>query len=149
MRGFWIGCAALALAGCVQTGYRYLDDQTAVITARGNAFAKPDQVQSGVMAEAAKLALARGFTRFSILGSQDRSMVGAYRMPSTASTQGNVYAQPIGGGAVMGTYSQNTTYTPGATIPMVYPGMDVMVRLFHDDDAPPGAFRAADFIKRK
>jgi len=139
----------LALAGCVQTGVRYLDNHTAVISARGNGFSKPDQVQRSMMERAAALAKERGYTHFAIRGSRDTTSTGAYRMPSTATTNGAFAAQPLAGGTVIGAYSQQTTYQPGAVIPIVYPGMDVVVELFNAADAPPGSFLAADFAKKR
>lgn len=143
------GILALALAGCVRTGVRYLNNNTVVISARGNAFAKPDQVQRSVMEQAAGVAMERGYAFFSILDSRDASSVGAYQMPSTSQTNGAFAAQPLRGGAVVGAYTQNTTYTPGATIPLMYPGMDVAIRLYHENEAPADAFRATDFAKKK
>jgi hypothetical protein len=141
--------AAVALAGCVQTGVRYLNNNTVVVSARGNGFAKPDQVQRSVMEKAASFAVENGYSHFSILGSADATSVGIYQTPSTANTQGVFAAQPVCCGSVVGAYSQRTTYTPGAAIPIIKPGMDVAVRFYHEGEAPRDAFRAIDYLKKR
>jgi hypothetical protein len=141
---------ALSLTGCVvETGVRYVDNRTAIISSRGNGFTTPKQVQQNVMREAAKLTLSRGYTHFSILDSRDASSTGAYQMPGTSTTQGAFNARSTYNGGVQGTYSQQTTTTPGAVVPIFFPGMDVAVRMYKAPDVPDGAFVAAEFVKPK
>lgn len=144
------GIVALALlSACVQTGVRFVDDRTAVISGRGNGYTSPNQVQKKVLEQAATLTLSRGFTRFTILDSRDAGQTNYAQMPSTSNTQGNFNAQPTYGGGVAGSYSSNTTSIPGAVIPIYMPGMDVMIRMFSDADAPPGAWDANALAPKK
>jgi hypothetical protein len=138
--------AALSvLGGCVSTGARALDDRTAIISGSGNAFASPAQVQQHVLIAAAKSTLAKGFTKFVILGSQDTSSTSSYTAPGTSQTNGSFQAQPAYGG-VAGSYSQNTTYNPGQTYNYFKPGMDVTIRMFGEADAPANAWSANAII---
>jgi hypothetical protein len=124
--------AALALVGCA-TPYtengigltggveaQMITDDTARISARGNAYTDQARIEDYVLLKAAQTALDHGFTHFAVVSSADASRTGAIATPGMMQT--NV----VGSTAF-------TTYTPGMVHGFTKPGEDVFVRFCKDN----------------
>jgi hypothetical protein len=133
-----IALAALALAGCVGTDSMMLDQRTAFISGRGNAFAKPSQVWQKVLTQAATMASERGYSHFAILDAKDGTSYGAYYQPGSSTTN-TIGSATCTGYSCIGSATSNTSYTPGYAIPLSYPGTDLTVRFFHANEVDPSA----------
>jgi hypothetical protein len=137
MRHLIVIMLGLALSACVHTRGTMLDNHTAIISARGNAFASSTQMVQGLLREAAELAQNRGFARFIIVDSTDRSSTGTIYTPGSATTTGT-YGR--------GYYSAQTTYNPAQAYSFIRPGVDVIVVMYSEADAPQGAWSAAEIL---
>lgn len=138
---------SLALAGCVTTDTAMLDSRTAIISARGNAFANAGDVQRDVLQEAATQAVARGYTHFVVLGASDKSRTGTYTAPTqtNSTVQG---AANCNAGFCFGSASGQTTTTGGQQTTFIKPGADVTVQFLHSNEAVNirGAWKASDIL---
>jgi hypothetical protein len=113
MRTVSIFVVALALAGCA-TRYtengigltggveaQMITNETARISARGNAYTDRSRITDFVLLKAAQTAIAQGFTHFAIISGADASRTGTIETPGTVQT--NVYGN-----------TALTTYSPGS-----------------------------------
>jgi hypothetical protein len=146
MKSFVFAAAAIAvalLAGCA-TPYTsngllggYSDTALAPdvyrISFQGNGFTAPERAQDFAILHAADLTLAHGYRYFGIINQTEGGRSGVINMPGQSYTYIN--AQQYGN-AVYGT--ANTTYIPGASIPVFYPQSGLMIRCFNA--APTGGF---------
>jgi hypothetical protein len=127
MRAAFTLAAALALASCAtpytENGMGFLGgveaqmitDDTARISARGNAYTDQARIEDFVLLKSAQTALDHGFTHFAIVSSADASRAGTISTPGTMQT--NVYGS-----------TAFTTYSPGIVHNFVKPGEDIFVR---------------------
>ena|SRR5271155_802808 len=132
MRTAFILAAALTLAACAtpytQNGMGFtggveaqmITDDTARISARGNAYTDQSRIEDFVLLKSAQTALDHGFTHFAIISSADASRTGAIATPGTMET--NVYGS-----------TAFTTYAPGMLHSFVKPGEDIFVRFCKDN----------------
>ena len=127
-----------------------IDANTLQIAARGNAYIGSDTIQRYVLLRAAEETAQRGFDLFLIVSSKDATQSGTFYSPgsSTSSTTGQV--TNFGGGFTNLNATTQTTYSPGAAIPFVFPGEDVLVKMFKGEkpvDAPPNLYKASEVIQ--
>jgi hypothetical protein len=92
-----------------------ITDETARISARGNAYTDRARITDFVLLKAAQTALAQGFTHFLMISSADASRTGQIETPGMMQT--NVYGN-----------TAFTTYTPGSVDTFIKPGEDTFVR---------------------
>lgn len=92
-----------------------ITDETARISARGNAYTDRARITDFVLLKAAQTAIAQGFTHFAIVSAADASRTGTIETPGTMQT--SVYGNMA-----------FTTYSPGSVNSFVKPGEDVFVR---------------------
>lgn len=128
-----VGCATpyqeLGIAGGVKATRVTAD--TAIITARGNAYTDPDTIQAFALRRAAEETLADGFDFFRIESIQDRTAVGSQ---SFGSASANRYA-------VVGT---------SFWMPIVKPGQTLIIRMMkgpRPTPAPDGLFDAHEVAR--
>lgn len=138
MAKLWIGLAAAALASCVGTDSMMLDQRTAFISGRGNAFAKPSDVWKKVLVQAATMAQERGYSHFAILDAKDAGSTGTYYQPGTSTTNTTGMASCTAYTCV-GQATSNTYSTPGYAMPIFKPGTDLTVRFFNANEVDPNA----------
>ncbi len=112
MRTAFALAVVLTLAGCAtpytQNGMGFtggveaqmITDDTARISARGNAYTDQARIEDFVLLKSAQTALDHGFTYFAVVSSADASRTGAIATPGTMQT--NVYGS-----------TAFTTYSPG------------------------------------
>ncbi len=101
------------------------------VSGRGNGFTDPTTIQDYVLLKAAETTIAKGGTHFTILDNRDAT--------SRSTQQGAGTFQSWGGGIV--------TYSPGANYSFVYPGEDLMVRVWRPSEGqviPPNTFAAQE-----
>ena len=108
-----------------------ITDETARISARGNAYTDRARITDFVLLKAAQTAIAQGFTHFAIVSAADASRTGTIETPGTMQT--SVYGNMA-----------FTTYSPGSVNSFVKPGEDVFVRFCKGDC--PGKFPAAQIV---
>ncbi len=139
---------ALLLAGCVTASTKMIDDRTAVIKGRGNAYVSMGDVQARIMLQAATEAQARGYAYFVLGDSYDSSRSGTFAMPTTTNTDFSGSAHCFGAYCNGSGTATSTTYGGGA-FGYVKPGADVMVRFFREgeiDPNRPGVWTAARIL---
>ena len=138
MAKLWIGLAALLLASCVAKDSMMLDQRTAFISGRGNAFAKPSEVWEKTLTQAATMASERGYSHFAILDAKDAGGYDYMYQPgsSTTTTTGSAACT---GYSCVGSAVSNTSYSPGYATPIFKPGTDLTVRFFHANEIDPNA----------
>ena len=135
---FGVG-VTLLLAGC-QTPYQEqgllggvhaqrLDSQTAVITAKGNAYTGATTVRLYAIRRAAEETLADGFDWFSIDGSQDISRSGTIVHPGTYTSNTTADVSAVGNTAY-GTATTTGFSTPGSVQTYIKPGQEVVIHMF-------------------
>ena len=141
---------SFALTGCVTSSSAMLGDNVAIISTKGMGWGESnaDLIQKA-SSEAAKMALARGFTHFSFDSSEDATTVDTYYMPgnvtSNTTGQATCYGYTCSGSATTNT----TGYGPRA-IPVVRRGADIYVTFYRsENEAPPHAFSAARILEHK
>ena len=125
MRKVLIVFLIFALAGCVYSNTHMIDDRTAIVTARGNAFASMAQVRQQVFIEAAEITLEKGYDYFYIAVASDTSSSGVYTTPSSTSFSGRVNQDYFGSSF----YGSSTT-TPGQSLTYVKPGQEVGIKMY-------------------
>lgn len=111
-----------------------VSNDTYRITALGNGFTSPEQIQDYALLKAAETALAQGQTYFTILGDQNETTNAVGQTPGTLS---------------MNTFGTSTfaTYNPGISYDIIKPGQDVMIRVWtpkKGDVVPPNSFDAQE-----
>lgn len=140
-RALFISTAITALAACSTScgelnaygGVQALPVSSDVyrVSGRGNGFTDPTTIQDYVLLKAAETAIAKGQTHFTILDNRDAT--------SSSTQQGTGSLQAWGNGLV--------TYSPGATYKFVYPGEDLMIRVWTatpKQPIPPNTFVAQE-----
>ena len=110
---------------------QFITNDTARISARGNAYTDKARMTDFVLLKAAETAKERGFSHFAIISADDASRAGTITTPGTMQT--TVYGNTA--------YS---TYSPGANIPYVKPGQDAFVRFCKGSCG--GMMRASEII---
>ena len=140
MRVLLLTCACLALGACA-TPYQEMGalggvratritDDTAQITASGNAYTDPDAIQRYALRRAAEETVSDGFDFFRIGTEADRTRVGSQ---SFAYATGNRYS----------------LWGSGFTMPIVKPGESLMIKMSKGpkpDPMPDGMFDARDVL---
>lgn len=140
--------ATLLLAGCVTASTKMIDDRTAVIKGRGNAYVSMGDVQARIMLQAATEAQARGYAYFVVGDSYDSSRSGRFVAPTTTNTDFNGSAACMGSFCSGSGTASSTTYG-GGSFNYIKPGADVMVRFFREgeiDPNRPGVWSAARIL---
>ena len=128
-------CAtALALGGCVVSKTAMLDEHTAIISSRGNAFASSADAIQKSLGEAAKTTLSRGYRYFAVVGSQDQTQRGNVMIPGQTTSSGSMSFM---GNTAM--YSGSSYTTPAQSIGYVKPGVDLIIRMFSAGEIDPRA----------
>lgn len=123
----------LSLSACVQTSTTMLNSHTAIISSQGTAFDTHGGVQKATLVEAADLTVKNGFRYFVISGSADRTLHGALYSPGQTQTTGTISGTGNTMGnmqTVNGSYSSSTYTAPGIVTPLVYPGLDIQVKMY-------------------
>ncbi|MFI4933035.1 MAG: CC0125/CC1285 family lipoprotein [Caulobacterales bacterium] len=133
--------ASLILIGCAtpygEMGYMggvravRITDDTAQITAAGNAYTDVDTIQRYALRRAAEETVADGFDLFKVASSADRTATGEQ---SFGSAYGNRFA-------LFGT---------STSMPVIKPGQSLMIKMVHGprpDPMPDGEFDAREVLK--
>ena len=106
-----------------------LTSDSEMIVAKGNGFTDTARVQQFVLLKAAQDCLARGYSKFGFMSSQDTSQSGAMILPGQ--TYSNSTITGFGNTATVNTTSYST---PGSVVPVFKPGATVIVKFFKADD---------------
>lgn len=128
--------ATALLAGCTTAKTMMVDDRTALVSADDLGWG--GNLTWKVITAAAQMAQQRGFERFEIVSSEDQTRTGVVAMPGSATTTGSAYCY---GSWCSG--SATTTGRPGYLMPYTRNRRDVVVRFYHEADAPPNAYVTA------
>lgn len=146
MRSIVFVCAtAIALGGCVVSKTAMLDEHTAIISSRGNAFASSADAIQKSLGEAAKTTLSRGYRYFAIAGSQDQTQRGNVVIPGQTTASGSMTFM---GNTAM--YSGSSYTTPAQSIGFVKPGVDLIIRMYRPgeiDPRTPGVWDAESVLR--
>jgi hypothetical protein len=108
-----------------------ITDDTAQITASGNAYTDPDTVQRYALRRAAEETIADGFDLFRIEGSADRTALGS-------TTIGSAYGTRYG------------AFGSAFTMPIIKPGETITIRMLKGptpNPVPDGEYDAHDVVK--
>ena len=108
-----------------------ITDDTAQITAAGNAYTDPDTIQRYALRKAAEETVADGFDLFRIEGSADRTRVGAETFGSAYGTRYGVFGSSF-------------------SAPVIKPGESITVRMLkgpRPDPMPDGEYDAREVLK--
>lgn len=148
MRTFLL--AAFLLTGCVTASSSMMGENAALISTKGMGWNESNaSLVAKATKEAAKMAIARGFTHFTFDGMTDTTSTGMAYLP------GNVTSNTNGTVGCFGAYCRvnSTTTTNGygpRAIPVVRPGADIYVRFYRAGDViPQGAFNASQVLAQK
>jgi hypothetical protein len=132
-----VALSLLPLAGCA-TNYKdavsvgQITSDTYRVSARGNGYTDPVQIQEYTLLKAAELTLQNGGTHFLIVGSND------------ASTTGTIVSPGYANSSLIGN-SVYTTYTPASAATFIKPGEDAMIRIV--PAGTPGAINAQEIVQ--
>ena len=138
---FWVACAALLCAACVQTTERPLSSNVYQISAEGSGAISAVLTERDLLKRVAELTLEQGYTHF-VLSNAERE------------------TRPAPGGFT--TFPGSPTYTePGNTVTASRPPglasptyrpvktVSVIVVMYNDTDKPKDALAAADYLGRR
>jgi len=126
--------AVSVLAGCVQTQSVMLSANDAIVVAKGSGFDESATVFREALVEAARVTKARGYEVFQITGIRDTTQEGMIYIPGQTTTFGTVNGSASTFGnrtSINGTYFGTTTTSMGTAVPIVKPGTEIMIRMFH------------------
>jgi len=125
-----IASAAL-LASCSSSKTTLIDANTAVVSVRGSTLNTHEGVFVRTLVNAAKAAKERGGRYFVVSSADDTTTTGMGYLPgqSTTDTSGTAYCS---GMHCVGQATSTTSTMPGYAIPMVRPGMRIVVNFFAD-----------------
>ena len=101
------------------------------VSAHGNGFTSPAQIQDYVLLKAAETARDNGAQYFAIVTSTDVSQSSTFTTPGTMQT------------SIVGNTAY-TTYSPGITTPIFKPGQDVLIKILKEPT--PSSFKASEII---
>jgi hypothetical protein len=118
-----------------------LTDDREMIVAKGNAYTDASRIQQFVLLKAAEDCLAKGYTKFGFLGSEDTSNVSflVNRGQSTTDATMTRYGDKA-------TLAGTTTSTPTTIMPMVAPGATVYVKFLKGDELTVNTFDAKQVV---
>jgi hypothetical protein len=130
--------SALTLVGCMSTSSSptstMLSENTALVSSLGGGPADRDKVYAVALAEAARLARARGYQYFTILRADDRSVtIPKYMLGQnipydfTARGSGRAFGSTNLSPANMG---GATFMAPGKAVPYLKPGLEITVKMY-------------------
>ena len=132
------GCATkyqdIGLSGGVSA--EPITNDTYRIVARGNGYTSGTTIQDFVLLKAAETAKNAGQSHFGIISGNDATSHAVGQTPGTFTT--NVYGN-----------TAFSTYNPGISYNIVFPGQDTYIRVFTPkigDQLPAGSFRADEII---
>lgn len=134
--------AAALLASCTTAKTMMVDDRTAIISADDLGWG--GNLTWKIVTTAAEMARARGFERFQIVSSEDSQRTGVVAMPGSSTTTGSAYCY---GSWCSG--SATTVGRPGYLMPYTQNRRDVVVRFYHEADAPSDAYVTAAVLAGK
>jgi hypothetical protein len=140
----FVGCATPYESSGFLGGYSdtALAPDVYLISFQGNGYTAPERARDFAFLRAADLTLAHGYRYFAIFNATEGGNSGAINLPGQSYT--TVNAQRVGG-AVYGT--AQTTYIPGASIPLFFPRSGLMIRCFAQ--RPQGGYALdAAFVSR-
>ena len=122
----------IASTACVRTTSHMLNENTAMISARGTAFDTPASVFKQTLKQAALLTQERGYEYFQIVSATDATRRGYYTAPQTASTTGSAtfFGSRLN-------YNQSTNYSAVSGTELIKPGTDLAIIMLRKDEIAP------------
>jgi hypothetical protein len=147
--------AALVIGACATPYQRHgltggfseypLDDDTYVVTFKGNGFTSRDRVRMYLHHRCAELTLETGHDAFAVIDGQSVDRTAQWVNPghATTTTTGSVTSY---GNTAYGSAQSQTTYSPPTSTTIVKPGHSVTIRMFNGAK-PDGAFDARSVLR--
>lgn len=124
---------AVLLSGCVHTSAKALNRDTAVISSVGALGTSSASVIAKTLFVAAKVTLSKGYRYFAVVNAKDATRTGTAYFPGQTYSSGTV-----SGSGNLATYSGTSFTTPGTALALVYPGTDIVIKMYHEGEIEPG-----------
>jgi hypothetical protein len=143
MRNAMASLACIFLLGCVSASGTMLSEDTAIISAEGNAPSDRDRIIRDVLAEAARLTTANGYRYFVVLTADDLTHTVTVRYPGRV-----LHNQPPRTNEAFGAFAGRAYATGGSSYMLpdrveerIRPAMDIIIRMYR-----PGEIEPADGV---